>query len=123
MEVKQESAGIFTCQHEYANKILTRFGMDQCNKACNPIVSVCRLNKDGNGKPIDATSYKQMVGSLMYLLATRSNLAYSVCLVARYTERSTEIHLAGTKKILRHLKETMNLRTLYKMNDEMVLQG
>lgn len=59
----------------------------------------------------------------MYLLATRPDLAYSVCLVARYMERPTKIHLAGAKRILRDLRRTINLGILYKMDDELVFQG
>ena len=58
---------------------------------------VCRLTKDENGKPVDATNYKQMVGSLVYLLPTRPDLAYSIFLVARYMEMPTEAHLAEKK--------------------------
>lgn len=64
-------------KQKYANEVLARFGMDQCNKVCNPILPGCRLTKDENGRPVDATSYKQMVGSLMYLFATNHDLAYS----------------------------------------------
>lgn len=64
VEVKEESAGIFIYQQKYAKEILTRFGMDLCNKVCNPIVSGFWLNKDENGKPIYATSYKKMVEGL-----------------------------------------------------------
>ncbi|XP_050878846.1 uncharacterized protein LOC127082662 [Lathyrus oleraceus] len=81
------------------------------------------LNKSENEKPVDNISYKQIVGSSMYFLATRLDFAYSVCLVARYMERPTEIHLVTTKVILRYLKGTMNPSVLYKMNDEMILQG
>lgn len=64
-----------------------------------------------------------MVGSLMYFLDTTPDLTYEVWLVARYLEIPIEIHLAATKRILRHLKGTVNLGVLYKMNDELVLQG
>lgn len=73
------------------------FDMDQYNKVCNPIVPSCRLNNDENSKSVDGTSYKQMVGSLIYLLAIRPDLAYSVCLVARYMEKPTKTHLEITK--------------------------
>lgn len=78
--------------------------MDKCNKVCNPIVTSCKLKKDNNGKPVDAISYKQMVGSLMYMLATRPDLSYSICLVARYMERPTEVHLVAKKKYHKVLK-------------------
>ncbi|MCI74543.1 hypothetical protein A2U01_0095807, partial [Trifolium medium] len=55
-----------------------------------------------------------MVGSLMYLLATRHDLAYSVCLVARYMDGPTELHVAAVKRILRYLKGTLTDGILYK---------
>lgn len=67
VEVKQENTSIFIHQQKYAKEILTKFGMDQCNKLCNPIVPGCRLTKDENRNPTDATNYRQIVGSLMYI--------------------------------------------------------
>lgn len=61
--------------------------MVQCNKVCNPSVPGYRLTKDEKGKPVNATKYKQVMGSLMYLLATRPDLAYSIFLVERYIGR------------------------------------
>ncbi|MCH80532.1 hypothetical protein A2U01_0001302 [Trifolium medium] len=73
-----------------------------------------KLTRDENGKVVDATKYKQIVGCLMYLLATRPDLAFFVCLIAKYMERSTEMHLASTKRVLRYLNGTMSLEILYK---------
>ncbi|XP_058746365.1 uncharacterized mitochondrial protein AtMg00810-like [Vicia villosa] len=123
VEMKQESNGIFIGQQKYANEVLTRFGIDESNKVCNPIVLGYRLTKDESGKLVDATNYKQMVGNLMCLLATRYDISYSVCLVARYMERPIEAHLEATKRILRYFKGTVNLGILYKINEEAMLQG
>ncbi|PNX63344.1 copia-type polyprotein, partial [Trifolium pratense] len=82
VEVIQSKKGIFINQHKYAVEILKRFGMENCNEVCSHIVPGYKLIKDENGSAADAREYKQMVGSLMYLLATRPDLAYSVCLVA-----------------------------------------
>jgi len=98
VEVKQCNEGIFISQHKYSTEILERFGMENCNMVCNPIVTGSKLVKDENARATDASKYKQMVGCLMYLLATRPNLAYSVCLVARYMERPTEMHLSAILK-------------------------
>jgi hypothetical protein len=89
IEVNQTADGIFIHQRKYATEILAKFGMEGCNKVCSPIVTGCKLVKNENGRASDEKSYKQMVGSLMYLLATRPDLAYSVCLVARFMERPT----------------------------------
>jgi hypothetical protein len=114
VEVCQDHKGIFIFQQKYANEILTRFGMENCNKVCNPIVPGCKLVKNERGQSTDATMYKQMVECLMYLLATRPDLAYSVCLVARFMERPTEIHVAAVKRIMRYLKGTLGFGVLYK---------
>ena len=90
---------------------------------CNPIVTGSKLVKDENAKANDASKFKQMVDCLMYLLATRPDLAYSVCLVARYMERPTKMHLEVIKRILRYLKGTASYGILYKRGEEVKLTG
>lgn len=87
--------------------------MESCNLVCNPIVPSCKLAKDQFRKGADSTTHKQMVRWLMYLLATRPDLAYSACLIARYMERPTEIHMAAVKRILRYLKGTTSYGLIY----------
>ncbi|GAU25732.1 hypothetical protein TSUD_216620 [Trifolium subterraneum] len=114
VEVCQEHNGIFIHQQKYAKELLARFGMENCNKVCNPIVPGSKMIKNEDGQAVDATMYKQMVGCLMYLLTTRPDLAYYVCLVARFMERPTEIHLAAVKRIIRYLQGTPSLGMFYK---------
>ncbi|PNX82628.1 putative LRR receptor-like protein kinase, partial [Trifolium pratense] len=123
VEVKQLDCGIFIYQQKYAQEILDRFNMNQCNKVCSPIVSENKLTKDENGRLVDATSNRQMIGCLMYLLATRLDLTFSVCLIARYMERLNEIHLVAAKRVLRYIKGSMNYGVLYKKNCELALKG
>ncbi|GAU19660.1 hypothetical protein TSUD_185760 [Trifolium subterraneum] len=114
----QTQQGIFIHQNKYASDILSIFGMVDCNKTCSPIVPGCKLVKDEKGKTENATHYKQMIGSLMYLLATKPDLTYSVCLVARYMGRPTEMHYATVKRILRYVKGTLNYGIWYKATNE-----
>jgi hypothetical protein len=123
VEVKQDEKGIYINQQKYALEILKRFGLSECNSVCNPLVPGCKLKKDESGKASDSTKYKHMVGSLMYLLATRPDLAFSVCLVARYMERPTEIHVAAVKRIMRYLKGTVNYGLVYDRNSSNELVG
>lgn len=74
----------------------------------NPIALGCILTKDENRKPVNATSYKQIVGSLMLILATRPDLSYSICLVTRYMERPT-FHLGWNKEIFQILEGNCEL--------------
>ncbi|MCI16949.1 copia-type polyprotein, partial [Trifolium medium] len=114
IEVYQGNERIFIHQKKYGSEILKRFGMQDCNKVCSPIVPGCKLVKDENGKVADATVYKQMIGCLMYLLATRPDMAFSVCLAVRYMERPTDMHVAAIKRVMRYLKGTLSLGILYK---------
>ena len=61
--------GIFITQKKYAQEVLERFNMDQCNLVHNPIVLDFKLVKDEDGVRIASTLYKQIVGSLMYFTA------------------------------------------------------
>ncbi|GAU47154.1 hypothetical protein TSUD_287370 [Trifolium subterraneum] len=124
VEVKQDDNGILVYQQKYAQDILSRFGMENCNTVCSPIVPGNKLIKDEGGKLVDATEYRQMIGSLMYLLATRPDLTFSVCLIARYMERPTELHLAAAKRVLRYLKGTIGSGIWYKnVSKDVKLEG
>lgn len=113
VEVVQSAAGIFISQGKYAKEILERFGMDNSKPVDNPVVPGYKLCKKGSGDEVDATLYKQMVGSLMYLTATRPDLMYAVCLISRYMDKPTDIHLQAAKRVLRYLKGTVDLGILY----------
>ncbi|RVW51356.1 Retrovirus-related Pol polyprotein from transposon TNT 1-94 [Vitis vinifera] len=113
MEVLQNSEGIYISQRKYAKEVLERFGMEKSNSVKNPIVPGDRLTKNEGGVKVDATKYKQLVGSLMYLTATRPDLMYVVCLISRFMASPTEMHLQAAKRVLRYLKGTVDLGVFY----------
>jgi hypothetical protein len=113
VEVLQSSKGIHLCQKKYAKDVLDRFGMKECNLVKNPIVPGSKLTTKGGGKKVNATQFKQLVGSLMYLMATRPDLMYSVCLISRYMADPIEEHLLAAKRVLRYLKGTLELSVFY----------
>lgn len=101
VEVLQSLDGIFIYRRKYAKEILTRFGMDNRNLVKNPIVPGTKLVKDENGRKVDATIFNRVVGSLMYLNATRPDLMYGVSLISRFMSCPIELHLSAAKCILR----------------------
>jgi hypothetical protein len=109
VEVLQNSDGIYISQKKYAKDVLERFGMEKSNSVKNPIVPDVKLMKDEEGAKVNATVYKQLVGSLMYLTATTPDFMYVVCLISRFMANPTEIHLQAAKKVLRYLNGTMDL--------------
>ncbi len=97
--------------------------MKDCNPVSTPTEFGLKLNKDHEGKKVDSTLYKQIVGSLMYLTATRPDIMYSVSLISRYMENSTEMHLLTAKRILRYLQGTKDFGLFYKKIEKMELVG
>ena len=66
--------------------------MDKCKPAETPISLGMKLTKNDDGPTVNATLYKQMVGSLMYLTATKPDLMYAVSLISRFMETPKESH-------------------------------
>ncbi|GJY60961.1 retrovirus-related pol polyprotein from transposon TNT 1-94 [Tanacetum coccineum] len=80
-----------------------------------------KTDESGGGKPVDATLYHGMIGSLMYLTASRPDLNYVVCLSARYQAKPTEKHLQAVKRIFQHLNGTINMGLWYSKDTDMSL--
>lgn len=80
----------------------------------NPIVPENKLCRNTDGRTVNATTYKQLIGSLMYLNVTRHDLMFAVCLENMYMERPTKTHLVVVKRILRYVKGPTSLSILYK---------
>ncbi|GKB69149.1 retrovirus-related pol polyprotein from transposon TNT 1-94 [Tanacetum coccineum] len=93
------------------------YGLKQAPKACSlvktPMVPLNNLGPNLAGKPVNETSYRGMIGSLMYLTATRPNIQFSTVLCARYQSYPKESHLTVVKRILRYLKGTSTFSLYY----------
>nr|GEY44654.1 uncharacterized mitochondrial protein AtMg00810-like [Tanacetum cinerariifolium] len=76
IEVKQRTHFIFIGQCKYAQEMLEKFNMDQCNSVHNPAVLGLNLTKDEEGTKVDGTIYRQMVGGLMYLTTKCPDLMF-----------------------------------------------
>ena len=75
--------------------------------------STIKLDKDENGKAVDITKYRDIIGSLLYLTASRPNIMFSVCLSTGFQSNPEESHLNAIKRVLKYLHGTMNLGLEY----------
>ena len=66
--------------------------MMNCKPAITPIETGTKLSKEDDGSKIDPTMYMRLVGSLMYLTATRRNIMFAVCLISRFMETPKNTH-------------------------------
>ncbi|GJY64365.1 retrovirus-related pol polyprotein from transposon TNT 1-94 [Tanacetum coccineum] len=113
--------GIFLNQSKYAFEIIKKYGLLTSDFVDTPMVEKKKLDKDLQGKPVDATLYRGMIGSLMYLTSSRPDLIYAVCLCARYQAKPIEKHLHALKRIFRYLKGTINMGLWYSKDSDMSL--
>ncbi|GKD29666.1 hypothetical protein Tco_1240444 [Tanacetum coccineum] len=86
-----------------------------------PMVEKSKLDEDLQGKPVDATLYRDMIRSLMYLTSSRPDLIYAVCLYAWYQAKPIKKHLNAVKQIFRYLKGTINMGLWYSKDTGMSL--
>ena len=84
LQVSQNPEGIFINQSKYASEILKKFGFNSCDPVDTPMVAASKLDEDPSGTPVYQTKYRSMIGSLMYLTASRPDLLFAVCMCARY---------------------------------------
>ena len=81
------------------------------------------LSKEYYSKNVDLTLYKSIVGSLMYLTATRPDIMYTVSLISRFMETPKETHWQANKRILRYVNGAKEYGVLYSTSDKFKLIG
>jgi hypothetical protein len=105
-QVKQLKEGTFLSQTKYIQDILKKFGMKDSNPARMPMGTDGHLDHNERGKFVDQKVYRSMIGSLLYLCASRPNILLSVCICTRFEFDPKECHLVVVKRILRYLVHT-----------------
>ncbi|KAJ9539102.1 hypothetical protein OSB04_031835 [Centaurea solstitialis] len=113
LQIKQSEKGIFINQGKYVHEMLKKSDLTSCTPMKTPMAPPLSLDKDSKGKPVDVTLYRGMIGSLLYLTASRPDIMYSTCLCARYQAEPKESHLTAVKRIFRYLKGTLNMGLWY----------
>ncbi|GJW10003.1 retrovirus-related pol polyprotein from transposon TNT 1-94 [Tanacetum coccineum] len=113
LQISQSPRGIFLNKSKYAFEIIKKYGLLTSDSVDTLMVEKNKLDKDLQGTPVDATLYRGMIGSLVYLTSSRPDLIYVICLCARYQAKPIEKHLNAVKRIFRYLKGTINMGLWY----------
>ncbi|GKD85443.1 retrovirus-related pol polyprotein from transposon TNT 1-94 [Tanacetum coccineum] len=108
LQVHQSPRGIFISQSQYAIELLKKHGLDECISMSTPMATE-RLDADLQGTPTDQTTYHRMIGGLMYLTASRPDIAFTTFVCARYQACPTVKHLREVKRIFRYLTQSYNM--------------
>nr|GEW06608.1 retrovirus-related Pol polyprotein from transposon TNT 1-94 [Tanacetum cinerariifolium] len=113
LQVSKSSCGIFINQSNYMLEILKKYGMELCDPVGTLMEIKDKLDLDQNGSSVYATKYHIMIGALMYLTSSRSDIVHATCLCARYQAKPAEKHLNEIKRIFRYLQGTVNMGLWY----------
>jgi hypothetical protein len=105
-QVKQLKDGTFISQTKYTQDLLKWFGMKDTKPAKTPMGTDGHVDLNKGDKSVDQKAYRSMIGSLLYLCASRPDIMLSVCMCARYQSNPRECHLVAVKRILRYLVST-----------------
>ncbi|CAA7027778.1 unnamed protein product [Microthlaspi erraticum] len=123
LQIKKSDAGITVSQSTYAKNLVERFGMCSSKPPRTPMSTTVKLSRDESGKSVDVKLYRGMIGSLLYLTASRPDLCLSVGLCARYQANPKESHLSAVKRIIKYVKGTINYGLRYTRDTNQNLVG
>ncbi|GJV24752.1 putative ribonuclease H-like domain-containing protein [Tanacetum coccineum] len=112
-QVQQKEDGIFISQDKYVAEILKKFNYTNVKSASTLVDLEKPLVKDGDADDVDVHLYRSMIGSLMYLTASRPDIIFVVCACARFQVTPKTSHLLAIKRIFRYLKGKPNLCLWY----------
>ena len=110
-------------QTKYLKDILEKIDMTNAKPMKTPMATDVVLNEDTNGIPFDPSTYLSMIGSLLYLCASRPDIMLSVHICARFQDSPRESHHTAVKHILRYLVHTPKLGLWYPKDAKFDLIG
>ena len=106
LQVKQREDRIFISQEKYAKNLVKRFGLVSKKHTSTPMSSSAKLSRDAAGTEVDLTLYRSMIGSLLYLIASRPDITFNVGVCARFQAAPKESHLTAIKRIICYINDT-----------------
>jgi hypothetical protein len=123
LEVWQKHGEVFLGQGKYAVKILQKFGMMDCKSMATPMTTDIRKVRDSDSDPVDPSLYRQLIGSLMYLVNTRPDICFVVNTLSQFQVEPRHEHWTAAKHVLRYIRRTINYGLRYTSSSDIQLHG
>jgi hypothetical protein len=125
IDVWQKPGEIFLSQSKYAVDVLRRFGMMDCKSMSTPMISnLKKLHDQATGSdPEDPTVYRQIIGSLMYLVHTRPDICYAVNALSQFMCEPKHIHMVVVQHVLIYVRGTIANGLRYTSSGGVMLHG
>ena len=102
---------------------MKKFGLESASSVRTPMSPNVKLTVDLLGKSVDSSLYRSMIGSLLYLTASRPDISYSVGVCATYQANPKESHMIALKRIIKNVKTTTKFDVWYNKDTNDVLAG
>ena len=123
LQIRQQDSGIFLSQSKYDKNLVKKFGLEYASTLRSPMSPNFKLTVDLLSKSVDSSLYRSMIGSLLYLTASRLDISYSVGVYARYQANPKESHMIALKRIIKYVKTTADFGVWYSKDTNDVLVG
>jgi hypothetical protein len=123
LQIKQSKEGTFVHQAKYTKDIVRKFKMEDSKAMVTPMSTTTTLDANEEGEHVDQMEYRSMIGSLLYLTATRLDIQFSVCLCARFQASPRTSHRQAVKRIFRYLRHTPDFGLWYSASSSLALHG
>jgi hypothetical protein len=106
LQIKQSKEGTFVHQAKYTKDIVRKFKMEDSKAMAMPMSTTTALDADEEGEHVDQKEYRRKIGSLLYLMAMRPDIQFSICLCAHFQASPRTSHWQAVKRIFRYLRHT-----------------
>jgi hypothetical protein len=123
LQIKQSKEGTVVHQARYTKDIVRKFKLEDSKAIETPMSTTTALDADEEGEHVDQKEYRSMIGSLLYLTATRPDIQFSVCMCARFQASLRTLHQQAVKRIFWYLCHTPDFRLWYSTSSSLVLNG
>jgi hypothetical protein len=115
--------GTFVHQGKYTKDLMKKFNMTELKPMSTPMSSAASLGLNEDGDAVDQREYRSMIGSLLYLTATRPDIQFIVGLCARFQSSSRSSHRTAVQRVFRYLKHTLEFGIWYSASSSLDLVG
>ncbi|TYK23188.1 gag-pol polyprotein [Cucumis melo var. makuwa] len=122
-QIKQKNDDIIISQKKYAKNMAKKFGLEQARNKRTPAATHVKLTRDNDGAEVDHKLYRSIVSNLLYLTASRPDIAYAVGICARYQADPRISHLEAVKRILKYVHGTNDFGMMYSYDTTPTLVG
>ena len=124
LQVKQLKDGIFINQAKYAKDMVKKFNLEGHHKEVKiPLPAGLRMGYASNDERISESKYRKLIGSLLYITASRPDIQFAVGLCARYQVTPMKSHYQAALHILKYVKSTLNVGLWYPRGGDLTLRG